>query len=61
MPKMIVLIGERGRDVSGEPKRGHTGGHTTLWSLSADLTARRLAYARGAPCAAAFEPVAWPT
>ncbi len=40
---------------------GHTGGHTTLWSLSADLTARRLAYARGAPCAAAFEPVAWPT
>jgi hypothetical protein len=39
---------------------GHAGGHTTLWSLTADLTARRIAYARGAPCQASPEPVAWP-
>jgi hypothetical protein len=39
---------------------GHAGGHTTLWSLTADLTARRITYARGAPCEAAYEPVAWP-
>jgi hypothetical protein len=39
---------------------GHAGGHTTLWSLQADLSARTLAYARGAPCETAFEAVAWP-
>ena len=39
---------------------GHSGGHTTLWSLTADLTARTIAYARGAPCETAFERVAWP-
>jgi acyl-CoA:6-aminopenicillanic acid acyl transferase len=39
---------------------GHSGGHTTLWSLAGDLTARTIAYARGAPCETAFEPVAWP-
>jgi hypothetical protein len=39
---------------------GHAGGHTTLWSLTADLTARRIAYARGAPCETPAEPVAWP-
>ena len=39
---------------------GHSGGHTTLWSLTADLTARTIAYARGAPCQTEFEPVAWP-
>jgi predicted choloylglycine hydrolase len=39
---------------------GHSGGHTTLWSLTADLTARRVAYARGAPCESVFETVPWP-
>jgi hypothetical protein len=39
---------------------GHAGGHTTLWSLTANLTARRVAYARGAPCQAVYEAVAWP-
>ncbi len=40
---------------------GHSGGHTTLWSLTADLTARSLAYARGAPCETEYESVAWPS
>ncbi len=39
---------------------GHEGGHTTLWSCAADLTARRIAYTNGSPCSAPFEPVAWP-
>ena len=39
---------------------GHAGGHTTLWSLTADLTARTLAYAPGAPCVTAYEQVPWP-
>jgi hypothetical protein len=39
---------------------GHAGGHTTLWSLTADLNARRVAYTRGAPCETHYEPVAWP-
>jgi predicted choloylglycine hydrolase len=39
---------------------GHSGGHTTLWSLKADLTARSISYARGAPCETVFERVAWP-
>jgi predicted choloylglycine hydrolase len=39
---------------------GHLGGHTTLWSLKADLTARSISYARGAPCETVFERVAWP-
>jgi hypothetical protein len=39
---------------------GHAGGHTTLWSLSADLTARTIAYARGAPCETNYEAVDWP-
>lgn len=39
---------------------GHAGGHTTLWSLTADLTDRTIAYARGAPCETAFEAVEWP-
>jgi predicted choloylglycine hydrolase len=39
---------------------GHSGGHTTLWSLTADLTARRISYAQGAPCETLFETVAWP-
>jgi hypothetical protein len=39
---------------------GHAGGHTTLWSLTADLNARSLAYARGAPCETTFEAVEWP-
>ena len=40
---------------------GHAGGHTTLWSLTADLTARRISYARGAPCETEFEAVLWPS
>ena len=39
---------------------GHAGGHTTLWSLAADLTERTVAYARGAPCETAYESVPWP-
>ncbi len=39
---------------------GHAGGHTTLWSVTADLTAREIDYARGAPCEAEFERVDWP-
>jgi hypothetical protein len=39
---------------------GHHGGHTTLWSLTADLTARTIAYAFGPPCETMYEPVAWP-
>lgn len=39
---------------------GHAGGHTTLWSLKADLTARTLGYARGAPCETRYEAVEWP-
>lgn len=39
---------------------GHAGGHTTLWSLQADLTARTVAYACGAPCETAYEEVQWP-
>jgi hypothetical protein len=39
---------------------GHSGGHTTLWSMTADLTAKRVAYARGAPCETGFEEVGWP-
>lgn len=39
---------------------GHSGGHTTLWSLSANLTSRTLAYAFGPPCETHYLPVAWP-
>ena len=39
---------------------GHSGGHTTLWSVKADLTARTISYARGAPCETVFEAVEWP-
>jgi hypothetical protein len=39
---------------------GHAGGHTTLWSLYADLTARTIHYARGAPCSTSYEAVVWP-
>jgi predicted choloylglycine hydrolase len=39
---------------------GHAGGHTTLWSLTADLTARRVRYAQGAPCETRYAEVAWP-
>jgi hypothetical protein len=42
------------------PICGHSGGHTTLWSLAVDLTQGWLAYAAGPACLAAFEPVAWP-
>ncbi len=39
---------------------GHSGGHTTLWSMKTDLTARAISYARGAPCETVFETVEWP-
>lgn len=39
---------------------GHAGGHTTLWSVRADLTAREVAFAAGPPCQAVYEPVHWP-
>ncbi len=42
------------------PLCGHAGGHTTLWSLQADLTARTVAFAAGAPCQTPYEPVPWP-
>lgn len=40
---------------------GHSGGHTTLWSLSANLTTRTLAYAFGPPCETDYVSVDWPT
>lgn len=39
---------------------GHSGGHTTLWSLNANLTARTLAYAFGPPCETDYRPINWP-
>jgi len=39
---------------------GHGGGHTTLWSMQADLTARTIAVAPGAPCQTAYVGVPWP-
>jgi predicted choloylglycine hydrolase len=39
---------------------GHEGGHTTLWSAVADLTARRVGYTVGAPCCNAYQEVPWP-
>ncbi|MGQ0601008.1 MAG: C45 family autoproteolytic acyltransferase/hydrolase [Anaerolineales bacterium] len=39
---------------------GHAGGHTTLWSMQADLTARTVEFANGAPCEVAYESVQWP-
>lgn len=42
------------------PVCGHRGGHTTLWSLAADLTAHELKYAPGPPCITAFENTRWP-
>ncbi|MCC7446254.1 MAG: hypothetical protein IT324_02505 [Anaerolineae bacterium] len=42
------------------PVCGHDGGHTTLWSLVADLTARRINYTIGAPCCSPAIDVMWP-
>jgi predicted choloylglycine hydrolase len=39
---------------------GHSGGHTTLWSTVADLTAKRVYYTLGAPCTASYTEVEWP-
>jgi predicted choloylglycine hydrolase len=39
---------------------GHTGGHTTLWSAMADLTAHRIAYTTSAPCEQPHAEVVWP-
>ena len=39
---------------------GHQGGHTTLWSMAADLTARRVVYAPGPPCQVEPHEVEWP-
>lgn len=38
----------------------HRPHNSTLWSVVADLDARRIAYAPGAPCQVAYQPVAWP-
>jgi hypothetical protein len=38
----------------------HKPTQATLWSLLADLTGRRIAYCRGAPCHNPFEDWAWP-
>jgi predicted choloylglycine hydrolase len=43
------------------PVCGHDGGHTTLWSLVADLTTRRIGYTIGAPCCSPYADVPWPT
>lgn len=40
---------------------GHKGGHTTLWSAVADLTAKRIDYTLGAPCCSLYDPITWPT
>ncbi len=42
------------------PLCDHRPGNSTLWSLTADLTARRTEYARGQPCCTDYEPVEWP-
>jgi hypothetical protein len=39
---------------------GHEGGHSTLWSVIADLTASRVAYTTATPCTDPHRPVAWP-
>ncbi len=44
----------------GAPVCGHNGGHTTLWSLVTDLTARRVSYSIGAPCCTPYTDVSWP-
>ncbi len=43
------------------PVCGHEGGHTTLWSTVADLTARRICYTLGTPCCNPYTDVSWPT
>ncbi len=42
------------------PVCGHEGGHTTLWSALADLTARKIFYAAGAPCSTPYLEVSLP-
>lgn len=42
------------------PLCGHAGGHTTLWSVRADLTARTVAFAAGPPCQTVYDAVPWP-
>ncbi len=42
------------------PVCGHNGGHTTLWSVAADLAARRVSYTIGAPCCSPYADVSWP-
>jgi predicted choloylglycine hydrolase len=39
---------------------GHVGGHTTLWSCIADMTAQRVWYGMGNPCQAELQAVVWP-
>jgi hypothetical protein len=39
---------------------GHDGGHTTLWSAVADLTAKRVEYSIGAPCKTGYTNISWP-
>jgi len=42
------------------PMCHHQPNDATLWSLVADLTARRIAYTRGAPCRNEFQDWDWP-
>jgi hypothetical protein len=39
----------------------HRPHNSTLWSVIADLGARRVAYAPGTPCRIAYQPVDWPS
>jgi hypothetical protein len=47
------------RDHTG-PLCEHRAHNHTLWSVVADLGARRIAYAPGMPCAVAHQAVEWP-
>jgi hypothetical protein len=44
----------------GAPLCEHRPHNSTLWSLSADLDARRIAYAPGTPCRVPHQSVDWP-
>lgn len=48
------------RDHAG-PLCEHRAHNNTLWSVVADLGARRIAYAPGMPCAVAHQAVDWPS
>jgi len=43
------------------PLCDHRPHNSTLWSVVADIGARRIVYAPGAPCTVPYQPVAWPS